>query len=277
MSMRRLMVVALAAVLVVLGLPRAAHAKDKLVMGVHPFKPAVELHKAFGPIAEYVSKKIGKPVELQIAQSYEDAAKKVRDGVYDFSYLGPNTYAKYGPVYKLKGLAQIVNAGKPTFYGVVVVKKGSPIKSLKELKGKTFAFGDRNSTLTHVVPLYMLVNDGIHVSDLKKAAFLPGSHDNLALAVATGAFDATGMMPDIAAKYPDLEVIAKTPFLPEHVFAATPSMDPALFGEIQAALLGLDPQLQKGIKGSLTGMQKVNDKDFDGLRKILETVEKEPE
>jgi ABC-type phosphate/phosphonate transport system substrate-binding protein len=72
-------------------------------------------------------------------------------------------------------------------------------------------------------------------------------------------------------------VIAKSPILPEHVFAANKSMDPATFKKIQEALLTMDLPLMKGIKPSLTGMQKVNDKDFDILRKILDRAEKEKE
>jgi hypothetical protein len=39
----------------------------------------------------------------------------------------------------------------------------------------------------------------------------------------------------------------------------------------------MDPGLYRGIKGSLTGLQKFNDKDFDILRKILKKVEKDLE
>lgn len=246
-------------------------------MGVHPYMPAVELHKAFKPIADYVSRKLGKPVDLQFGKSYEDTAEKVANGTFDFSFMGPNTYAKYAPQYKLKALVQIVNNGKGNFRGVIVVKKGSPIRSLKDLKGKSFAFGDRNSTLTHVVPLYMMVQQNVHLRDLKKFAFLPGTHDNLALNVSRGTFDATGMMPDIAARFPDLEVIAQSPAVPEHVFAASGSMDAATFTAIQNALLSMDLPLMKGIKGAVTGMRKVDDKEFDELRNILKVAENEPE
>lgn len=253
-----------------------ASAKEKLVMGVHPFKPAVELHKTFKPIADAMAAKLGKPVELQIGKSYEDTAERLGKGQFDFCYLGPNIYAKYGPKFGLRPLAQIVNAGSPTFKGVIVAKKGGAIRSLKDLKGRRFAFGDRDSTLTHVVPVYMLVEAGVRVAELGKIAFI-GTHDNLALNVVAGTFDAAGIMPDIAAKYPDLQVVATSPALPEHLFAATPSMDGATFAALQEALLALDPALRKGIKGSLTGMQKVNDKDFEILRRILEVAEREPE
>jgi phosphonate transport system substrate-binding protein len=255
---------------------QAAWAKDALVMGVHPYKPAQELHTMFRPIADYISKKLGVPVELKFGKTYEDTAERLGKGEIDFSYLGPTTYAKFSGTQHFKPLVQIVNNGKPSFYGVIVVKKGSPIKTIKDLKGKALAFGDRNSTVTHVVPLYMLMNEGMSVSDLGKHAFL-GSHDNIALNVIAGTFDAAGLMPDIAEKYKEkgLEVVMKQPEIPEHVFAATKSMDAATFKKIQDALLAMDPALYKNIKGSLTGLQKFNDKDFDGLRKILDKVEKD--
>lgn len=253
-----------------------AWAKDTLVMGVHPYKPATELHKIFKPIADYVSQKVGKPVDLQIAQSYEDAAEKAGNGRFDFSYMGPTTYAKESGPQKLKPLVQIINNGKPTFYGVIIVKQGSGLTSLKQLKGRSFVFGEKNSTLTHVVPLYLLLNEGIHLRDLKKHAFV-GSHDNVALNVKIGTFDGGGLMPDIAEKYKDqgIEIITKSPELPEHVFVATKSMDAATFSKIQDALLTMDLSILKGIKPSLTGTQKVRDKDFDILRTIMDTVEQE--
>jgi len=254
----------------------AAWAKDTLVMGVHPYKPTVALFKMFKPIADNISQKIGKPVELQFAKSYEETAEKVGSGQFDFSFFGPTTYAKFGPKYHMKPIVQILNSGKPTFYGVIVVKKGSSIKTVHDIKGRSVAFGDRNSTLTHVVPLYMLMNEGIHLGDLKSYSFL-GNHDNLALNVIQGTYDAAGLMPDIAEKYmgQGLEVIAKSPELPEHVFAANKSMDPATFKNIQDAFLSMDVTLLKNIKESVTGVQKVHDKDFDILRKILDKVEKD--
>lgn len=277
MSKKRHIVVALLFT-VIFSITQTALAKDSYVMGVHPYKPAQDLYKIFKPIADYVSQKIGKPVELKIAKSYEDTAEKVGSGEFDFSFFGPTTYAKFGSVYHLKPLMQIINNGKPTFYGVIVVKKGSGITSLKQLKGKSFAFGDRNSTLTHVVPLYMLMNEGIHLNGLSKYAFV-GSHDNVARNVIVGTFDAAGLMPDIAEKYASegLEVIAKSPDLPEHVFAANKNMDAATFKKVQDALMNMDPTLLKGIKGTLTGTQKVHEKDFDILRTILDKVEKDLE
>lgn len=50
-----------------------AEARGKLILGVHPYKPPVEIQEIFRPIAEYVSKETGRDVELHIGQTYEDA------------------------------------------------------------------------------------------------------------------------------------------------------------------------------------------------------------
>ncbi len=254
----------------------AAWAKDKLIMGVHPYRPIADLYTIYKPIANYVSQKIGKPVELRIGKSNSEMVGLLGKGEIDFSFLGPALYVETTSKYKLTPLAQIVNDGKPSYNGVIIVKKGSGITSLKALKGKTFAFGERDSNLSHITPLYMLMEAGVRLSDLKQYSFL-GSHDNVALNVARGTFDAAGLQPDVAAKYMDqgLEIIARSEDLPEHVFAASKSLDAATTAQVQDALLGMDSTLLKGIKKSVTGIQKFNDKDFDGLRKIAKTVEKE--
>jgi phosphonate transport system substrate-binding protein len=254
----------------------ATWAKDNLVMTVHPYKPIQELYARFKPIAEHLSRKLGKPVVIQFGKTYEDTVDKVGKGEADFAFLGPSLYVQAHDKYKVVPLAQVVNSGKPSFYGVIVAKKGKGITSLKDLKGKTFAFGDKNSTLTHIVPLYMMMEAGVQLSDLKGHTFV-GSHDNVALNVIRETSDAAGLMPDIAQKYvgQGLEAIAKSPDLPEHVFAAARTLDGATVTRLQEALLTMDASLCKGIKDSITGMQKFTDKDFDVLRKVLKKVEKD--
>src|SRR3990172_10548470 len=221
--MRKSMVVfsAVMLVLAVLVAP-AAWAKDKLIMGVHPYRPVTDLYTIYKPIANYVSQKIGKPVELRIGKTNTEIVDILGKGEIDFSFLGPALYVETTRKYKITPLAQIVNDGKPSYYGVITVKKGSGITSLKTLKGKTFAFGERDSNLSHIVPLYMLMEAGVRLADLKQYAFV-GSHDNVALNIVRGSFDAAGLQPDVAAKYMDqgLEIIARSMDLPEHVFAAT--------------------------------------------------------
>lgn len=249
-------------------------AKEKLIMGVHPYKPPVALRKIFRPIADYIEKETGKQVEIRIGQTYEDAGTKIGTGVFDFAYISPIIYVKAQKQYGLVPLAIIENHGKPTYHGVIVVKKGSAIKSLTQLKGKKFAFGARYSNLNHTMPLWMLLNAGVKLTDLKEHNFLK-THDNVALNIIRGTYDAGGIQPDIAEKYrgQGLEVIMKTPELPEHVFVATRSLDPRTVRAVQNALNSPKAvSALKGIKGSISGAPKFSDSDFEILRKILKEV-----
>ena len=250
-------------------------AKDKLIMGVHPYKPPVELQKIFKPIADYISKETGKEVEIRIGQTYEDAAAKVGNGSFDFAFIGPSIYVEAQKRHGVVPLGQIMNNGKPTFHGVMVVKKGSSITSMNQLKGKKIAFGEKNSTLNHVVPLWMLLNAGLKFSDLNEHSYLK-THDNVAMNIIRGNFDAGGLQPDVAEKYKDqgLEVIATSPEIPEHVFVATKSLDAATVKAVQNALVSSNAvPVLKGIKGSISGVQKFSDTDFDFLRKIMKEVD----
>ena len=46
-------------------------AQEHLVLGIHPYLPATELIDRFTPLAEYLSKKMGQPVILEIAKDYQ--------------------------------------------------------------------------------------------------------------------------------------------------------------------------------------------------------------
>lgn len=246
-------------------------AKEKLVLGVHPYKPAIELYKKFKPIAEYLEKELGVAVELSVGLSYADTVSKIGKGDFHLAFLGPTLYVEAQDTYGVLPLAQVANNGSPTFNGVVVVKKGSMITSLNQLKGKKFAFGSRHSTLNHVVPLWMLMDAGVKLSSLKEYMFLK-THDNVALSVIRGTFDAAGLQPDVVEQYRSqgLEIIATSPLLPEHVFVATKSIESAMVQKLQKALLSPKAApLYKEIKDTISGTVKFSDQDFNFLRKIM--------
>ena len=249
-------------------------AKEKLVMGVHPYKPAIELYKKFKPIAEYLEKELGVTVDLSIGLSYADTVSKIGKGDFHLAFLGPTLYVEAQDTYGVLPLAQVVNNGSPTFNGVIVVKKGSMITSLNQVKGKKFAFGSRDSTLNHVVPLWMLMDAGVKLSNLKEYMFLK-THDNVALSILRGTFDAAGLQPDVAEQYKSqgIEIIATSPPLPEHVFVATKTIDAATVQKLQKALLSPKAvPLYKEIKDTISGTVKFSDQDFNVLRKIMKEV-----
>ncbi len=252
-----------------------------LVLGVHPYRSAMTLMESYKPLASYLSRKTGRVITVKIAKDYRTHIQSIGEDRLDIAFMGPVSYvelvARYG---KKPLLARQVIQGSPTFHGKIVVRQESTISSLAELAGRRFAFGDAASTMSHLVPRYMLRRAGVTVDRLAGYRFL-GSHDNVALAVLTGDFDAGAVKESVYEKYQPrgLKVLATTPALSEHLFVTRSKLPDELRQALREALYGLkdDPQglaIMSGIRPGMTAWVPVVDADYDGLRVILDALAK---
>lgn len=252
-----------------------SHAEKNYVFGVHPFKNPAKLSKMFTPLREYLGAELGAKITFRTAKNYEAALNALLAGEIDISYMGPSLIASAIDKHpdKIRIAGAILNNGEPIFKGVIVARQDSAINSLADLKGKKFAFGDRESTLSCYIPAYMLMEVGVF--DSVTHSFL-GSHDNVAKAVLKNIFDAGGLKPNVAQKYLDkgLKIIAESEPVYEHVVVVGPNVDDATFKKIQDALLHVkDPNVYKAIKKSASGFGKVQPSNYDHLTSLMKQVD----
>lgn len=254
-----------------------AQAVEKLELWVHPYLPATQLIKKFSPLATYLGERIGQPVQVKVSKSYKSHIERVGEGRMDIAYLGPAPYIKITHNYGEQVLLACLEVnGSPFFYGMIIARKDSPVKSLQDLKGKKFAFGDPNSTMSHLVPRYMLWEKGVSVESLKSHEFL-GSHHDVALSVLGGYYDAGGLKEGVYYEYKDrgLSLLAKSPPIAEHLFVANSNLPEKTINLIRQLLVNLkDKTVLTAIKNSVTGMSDVEDKDYETLRSILKQFDK---
>ncbi|MEW6489991.1 MAG: phosphate/phosphite/phosphonate ABC transporter substrate-binding protein [Thermodesulfobacteriota bacterium] len=253
-----------------------APAADGYVFGVLPFKKPAELNEMFQPFVNYLSQALGAPVVFRSAKDYASANEALLGGQWDFAYLGPSLFAEINAQApgKVRLAGALVTGGQPTFRGVVVAAEGSPIQSVADFKGKKFAFGDRDSTLSCYVPAHMLMRAGVF-DTLSEYKFL-GSHDNVAMAVTRGDFDGGGLQPSVAAKYvgKGLKVVAESDPVYEHVVVIGPKVDEATAEKVRNAVLGIqDPSICKAINKSATAFAAVKPSDYDSLKKLMDEVD----
>ena len=257
----------------------AVYAAEKLTLCVHPYKSAAELYKAFSPLAAYLSKAAGTEVDVLITKDYDSHIDHIINVKRGIAYLGPASYVKLVDLYgKPPLLARLSIYGKPTFQGKIIVQNDSPLQSLSDLQGKRFAFGDPNSTMSHLVPRYMLIEAGIRVDRLADFSFL-GNHVNVALSVLSGQYDAGAVKEAVFYKYQSrgLRELATTPALSEHVFIASDSLSPELIEVLRSAFYKMKDdadgiKAMKSIKSTITAMVPTVDADYDNLRNILATL-----
>jgi phosphonate transport system substrate-binding protein len=264
------------------GLLAVAHA-ETLLLGVHPYLPASEIQARFTPLAERFATVLGKPVEVRVGTHYEEHIEHIGRDELDIAFMGPVPYVELVRRYGAKPiLARLEINGRPVFNGYIVTRQDSPIRTLADLKGRSFAFGDSNSTMGHTVPYYMLLTNGVQLSDLREHRFL-GAHHNVALAVLAGDMDAGALKDEVFEKFKDqgLRAVAVTPWLSEHLFVTQSSMPQASIAALRRVLFELKdtPEgiaVMRGINTKMTGLVPAADSDYDPIREILDTVAHAP-
>lgn len=167
----------------------AATAGDKpLAVGMIPDAGATQVSiQEKEPLKNYLSRHLGQPVNLIIPTNYNATVEALGNGSLDFAYLGGLTYVKAHKQYGVVPLVQ--RTSDLEFHSLFITAANSSIKSLSDLKGKNFAFGDINSTSGHLMPYLELKQAGIDVEKDLKYRY-SGSHPATAKAVESGAVDA---------------------------------------------------------------------------------------
>ncbi len=266
-------------IVAVLSQGKSVIAQQALKLGVHPYLASSELIKRFTPLADYLSGVLKRPVTIELSSSYNAHIQKIGNNKLHIAFMGPASYVLMTEQFGNKPvLAGFESNGKKTFHGVIVTNKDSRITSLKQLKGKRFAFGDYDSTMSHLVPRFMLLEQGVDVSDLATHMHL-ATHDNIALSVLAGNFDAGAVKEEVYLKYRSegLRAIAFTPEISDHVFVASSLLTKQTLQALRRALLGLKDHAEgrrilSTLRADVTGLAPVEDADYDNLREIISSL-----
>lgn len=204
----------------------------------------LEDSKQYLPFLEYLSKATGYKFELKFGEKNEQVVDLLGTGKVQFAFVGADTYIqaheKFGVVTVARGLNP---QGKSEYQSVIVVHPASSISTVKELRGKQFAFGSKTSTQGRLIPLIILEKEGIHITDLAGHSFT-GSHRNCAQAVARGESDACGMQDTLGqelAKAGLVKIIFTSDFFPSSGVAANQDVPAEVINRVKKALLDFKP------------------------------------
>ena len=222
--------------------PAMAADKPVIRFGVIPRYNPVVMYKRYQPIMDYLTGNTPYHFELKISRDYPEAVRFLREGITPISSLGDVTFTEastlYGAIPILKPLNQ---DGQPFYRSAIIVSRNSPLKSLKELKGKSMVFGSPHSTSGNLIPRYMLWDAGIRLQDLSSITNLK-HHDAVAKAILKGQHDAGGVKDVIAKKYLShgLRVLAYSAPLPSVPLVVRKEAPPEFIKAVKKALLKLD-------------------------------------
>lgn len=242
-----------------------------LVFGSVAMDIPAEMHKRLKPLTEYLSRELHVPVTLKLSPNMDHAIAEVARGNVDLAYLTPVAYIKSHEQGNTRLLVKTATDGVGAFRLMVSVREDSPVQSVAELKGKSFAFGDKAALLQRAV----VVGAGLQLEDFSEYRFL-GHYDNIARGVASGDFDA-GILKDTKAyawQKQGLRTLYQSEPLPPYNIAARQGLDKATYAALQRAFLKLDktnPQhaaVIQALNRKYSGFMQTSDAEYDIVRKL---------
>lgn len=277
---RRCIQASMGGLFLLLLLPVVALGQQPIIFGIHPYLQSEVLQQRFKPLADYLSEQLGVPVIVKVGTSYQHHIRAVGSDQIDIAFLGPSQYIyvteRFGPKPLLVRMETNAN---PTFKGHIVVQDNSPIQRIEQLRGKRFAFGDPDSTMSSLVPQAMLLKSGIGLDDLGGYRHY-SNHDNVAITVLAGDADAGGVKEEVYLKYRDqgLRSLMPSPYVSDHVFVTRSTMPANEVRRIAEILKdirdeSLVTRVLKPIKAGMTGLVSVSDSDYDSLRELLKRLD----
>ncbi len=163
----------------------------ELVFASIPDENAAQVTERYGDFIAYLSREIGVPVKLRIAGDYAAVIEGQRAEQIHVAYYGPASYARARMIgVKTTPFAIEVNkGGVKGYYSVFYVKANSPFQKIEDLKGKSIALVDPNSTSGNNVPRYAMDKMGIKPDEFFGKVVYSGSHVNAVMALSQGTVD----------------------------------------------------------------------------------------
>jgi phosphonate transport system substrate-binding protein len=224
-----------------------ANAADALKVSAIPDEAPTELLRKFKPLGAYLEKELGMPVEFVPVADYAAVVEGIAADRVDLAWLGGFTFVQTR--LKTGNAIPLVQREQDQQFTSKFISADASVKSLQDLKGKTFAFGSVSSTSGSLMPRYFMQQDGIVPEQFFSRVAFSGAHDATAAWVQAGKVDA-GVLN--ASVWDKLVAAGKVDTSKVHVFATTPtyydynwtvrgSLDPELTAKIKQAFLALDP------------------------------------
>ena len=247
---------------------------SRLRLALLPDENAESLLQMAQPLKSHLEQRLKKEVELIITTDYSSMIEAVRFKRIDVANFGGFSYVlAKSKAPDIEAFAVGVEKGAPTYNAILIANVDGPVKSLSDIRGKPFGFGDQASTSSHLAPrAHLSRKAGLEGERDYKVVHL-GTHDAVARAVQAGQVPAGALSEAIyrslvARKMIDPAKIVQLDLsdpIPNYPVIMQNDLAPALRQGIRAAFLELtDKDVLKAFR--VEGFMPTTDKAYDVLR-----------
>jgi len=227
----------------------AQTAQTTLKVSAIPDENPTELQRKFAPLGKYLEAKTGLKVEFIPVTDYAATVEGLAAGKIDMVWYGGFTFVQ-AYLRSNKTAIPLVQRVEDAEFKSVFITTNPEIKTLADLKDKTFTFGSASSTSGHLMPRSFMLQAGIDPDKTLKRVAFSGAHDATALQVAGGKVDAGALNISVWEKMlaekkidtTQVRVFYTTPPYFDYNWTVRGDLDPALINKLRQAFLDLDPK-----------------------------------
>jgi phosphonate transport system substrate-binding protein len=234
--------------------------ENLLRIGLIPEQNIFHQLDRYQPLVGYLSRQVGAKIEPKILPRYGNIIDNFQSEKLDGAFFGSFTYTLAHAKLGVSAIARpLALDNTSTYYGMILVRKDSGIRTIKDMKGKRFAFVDKATTAGYLLPLEYFREHG--VNDYKKhlkESYFAGTHQD-------AIYDVLNKRADIGAAKntvyyrlakedprisSELMILKRSPDVPENALALRKDIGGSMESKIKETLLGMhnDPKGKEILK-----------------------------
>lgn len=225
----------------------AVQAAETLRVSAIPDEAPTELLRKFKPLGAYLEQQLGMKVQFVPVADYPAVVEALATDRLDLAWLGGFTFVQVR--LKTGNAIPLVQREQDAQFTSKFITANPEVKSLVDLKGKSFAFGSVSSTSGSLMPRFFMLKDGIKPETYFSRVAYSGAHDATVAWVQAGKVDGGVLNASVWEKLvaagkvdtAKVRVLSTTPTYYDYNWTVRGTLDPALAEKIKAAFLALDP------------------------------------
>lgn len=219
-----------------------------LTMAIAPVINSRDSFPLWKDLSLYIGQKLSLSVNLMQRRTYKEVNELLERQDVEIGLICSGPYVRL----KKRGVVDLlvvpVIRGSKVYHSLLIVGKESPLQSLDDLRGGSFAFTDPDSNSGHLYPSFLLHEKGEEPRTFFSRTIFTYGHDRSTLSVAHGLVDAAAVdsvvFEDMIHRRPQireqLRVIHRSPPFGINPIVIHSRVSPALRDDLREVFLQMD-------------------------------------
>lgn len=233
--------------------PDPSRPRQLLHIGLIPEQNIFRQIERYEPLVHYLSRKTSVDVQFKILLRYGNIIDNFVSEGLDGAFFGSYTYAL---AHEKMGVKVTVRPeyhdGRSTYYGMIIVRKDSGIRTIEDMRGKRFAFVDKATTAGYLLPFAFFKRHGVDHHTYLRESYFAGTHENVIMDVLDRKADIGAIKNTVFSRLAannrriaqELRMLERSPDVPENALAFRKGLDPKIVNGIRTALLNMHQDVE---------------------------------